>query len=85
MVRGSKSTQRQSASIPRQEPNQVQDTPVQVPAVPVLERIGIGPNDARVAIEMNQYKYTDVPLAATQMEDLTRDDIAEAIRQYRER
>lgn len=26
---------------------------------PVLERIGIGPEDARVTIEVNQYKYTD--------------------------
>lgn len=33
---------------------------------------------------MNQYKYSD-PFKTTHLENLTRDDIAEAIRQYREK
>ena len=42
----------------------------------------INPNDARVTIEMNQYKYTDVPITTLHLSQLTKEDLAEAIRQY---
>ena len=45
----------------------------------------IDSNDARVTIEMNQYKYTDVPVTTLQMAQLTSRELVEAIRQYHER
>lgn len=84
MARGSKSTQRRTTSAQVHDTNPDPDLPLGlVTNNPVLERIGIGPEDARVTIEVNQYKYTDVPLAAMHMEDLTRDDLADAIRAWR--
>lgn len=81
MPKGSKSTQRQSASVPREKPNSVHGkTLIPTPTVPVLERIGIETSDAQVTIEMNLYKYTNVPLAAMDMENLTREDLDKAIR-----
>lgn len=34
---------------------------------------------------MNQYKYADVPLTASQMANLTGHELAEAIRMYKDR
>ncbi|KAL8155418.1 hypothetical protein AgCh_000706 [Apium graveolens] len=50
---------------------------------PVLERI-VTPRDARNLIELNQYKYTNVPVAEEHMANLTSNKLAEAIRLYRE-
>ncbi|KAL8090586.1 hypothetical protein AgCh_039872 [Apium graveolens] len=40
--------------------------------------------DARNVIELNQYKYTNVPVAEEHMANLTRHELAEAIRLYRD-
>ncbi|XP_063949247.1 uncharacterized protein LOC135152650 [Daucus carota subsp. sativus] len=45
----------------------------------------INPNDARVTIEANQYKYTDVPVTTLHLSQLTNVELAEAIRQYHDR
>ncbi|XP_063938044.1 uncharacterized protein LOC135147920 [Daucus carota subsp. sativus] len=45
----------------------------------------VNPNDARVTIEMNQIKYTDVPVTTLHMSQLTSVELAEAIRQYLDR
>ena len=56
----------------------------------LITRVGeenqtVEPNDARVTIEMNQYKYTDVPVTTLHMSQLTSVELAEAIRQYHDR
>ncbi|KAL8104505.1 hypothetical protein AgCh_028650 [Apium graveolens] len=40
--------------------------------------------DARSLIELNQYKYTNVPVAEEHMANLTSDELAEVIRLYRQ-
>ncbi|KAL8125255.1 hypothetical protein AgCh_012802 [Apium graveolens] len=50
---------------------------------PVVERI-VNTRDARTLIELNQYKYTNVPVAKEHMASLTSDELAEAIRLYRQ-
>ncbi|KAL8104894.1 hypothetical protein AgCh_028894 [Apium graveolens] len=50
---------------------------------PVLERI-VTPRDAGNIIELNQYKYTNVPVAEKHMANLTSHELAEAIRLYRD-
>ncbi|KAL8114413.1 hypothetical protein AgCh_021315 [Apium graveolens] len=40
--------------------------------------------DARTLIELNQYKYTNVPVAEEHMANLTSEELAEAIRLYRQ-
>ncbi|KAL8133528.1 hypothetical protein AgCh_008843 [Apium graveolens] len=50
---------------------------------PVVERI-LNTRDARSLIELNQYKYTNVPVAEEHMANLTSDELAEAIRLYRQ-
>ena len=49
------------------------------------ENQAINPNDARVTIEANQYKYTDVPVTTLHLSQLTNVELAEAIRQYHDR
>ncbi|KAL8098868.1 hypothetical protein AgCh_031549 [Apium graveolens] len=50
---------------------------------PVVERI-VNTRDARTLMELNQYKYTNVPMAEEHMANLTSDELAEAIRLYRQ-
>ncbi|KAL8146639.1 hypothetical protein AgCh_004391 [Apium graveolens] len=50
---------------------------------PVLERL-VTPRDARNVMELNQYKYTNVPIAEEHMANLTSNELAEAIRLYRD-
>lgn len=77
----SKSTQIQSTSTPREELNPIAKKNL-APIAPVLRRIGFGPRNARVTIEVNQFKYTDVLLTSMHMANLTKEDLAEAIRAY---
>ncbi|KAL8148064.1 hypothetical protein AgCh_005414 [Apium graveolens] len=58
-----------------------QEQPLQ--HTPVVERI-VNTRDARSLIELNQYKYTNVPVAEEHMANLTSDELAEAIRLYRQ-
>ncbi|KAL8108345.1 hypothetical protein AgCh_024709 [Apium graveolens] len=58
-----------------------QEQPLQ--HTPVVERI-VNTRDARSFIEHNQYKYTNVPVAEEHMANLTSDELAEAIRLYRQ-
>ncbi|KAL8127351.1 hypothetical protein AgCh_014318 [Apium graveolens] len=44
----------------------------------------VNTRDARSLIELNQYKYTNVPVAEEHMANLTSDELAEAIRLYRQ-
>ncbi|KAL8120268.1 hypothetical protein AgCh_017430 [Apium graveolens] len=50
---------------------------------PVVERI-VNTRDVRTLIELNQYKYTNVPVAEEHMANLTSDELAEAIRLYKQ-
>ena len=86
MVRGGKTpSTRPSASTQRQDHDQEMD-PVQdlLLAEPVMTRV-VNPTDARTVIELNQQKYNNVPIAAEHLENLTSNELAEAIREYRER
>ncbi|KAL8156285.1 hypothetical protein AgCh_001402 [Apium graveolens] len=58
-----------------------QEQPLQ--HTPVVERI-VNTRDSRSLIELNQYKYTNVPVAEEHMTNLTSDELAEAIRLYRQ-
>lgn len=75
--RPSASTQRRD---PSPDPEPVQEPPT---AEPVLNRV-ITPEDAHTIIEMNQYKYTNVPIAVEHMAYLTSNELEKAIKIYRE-
>ncbi|KAK1383956.1 hypothetical protein POM88_021691 [Heracleum sosnowskyi] len=84
MARGSKSTNRHTPSNPAPDtsipvPGQAGN---QIPPVLTLASQVIRPGDARVNIEVNKYKYTDLALEPGQMENLTGEQVAEAIRLY---
>ncbi|KAL8088551.1 hypothetical protein AgCh_038365 [Apium graveolens] len=84
--RPSASTQVQEPDHPHaQDPGVDQETLQEQPPqhTPVLERI-INPRDARSLIKLNQYKYTNVPVAKEHMANLTSNELAEAIRLYRQ-
>ncbi|KAL8135211.1 hypothetical protein AgCh_010032 [Apium graveolens] len=49
-----------------------------------LERVHLFNLDVRSLIELNQYKYTNVSVAEEHMANLTSDELAEAIRLYRQ-
>ncbi|KAL8103715.1 hypothetical protein AgCh_028062 [Apium graveolens] len=90
---GNNTSGRPSASTQVQEPNHsqaldlgadreaFQEQPLQ--HTPVVERI-VNTRDARSLIKLNQYKYTNVPVAEEHMANLTSDELAEAIRLYRQ-
>ena len=93
MARSGKNTSgRPSASAQVQEPDHSQaldpgaerETFQEQPLhTPVMERI-VNTRDARTLIELNQHKYTNVPVAEEHMANLTSDELAEAIRLYRQ-
>ncbi|KAL8133706.1 hypothetical protein AgCh_008952 [Apium graveolens] len=88
MARAGKSTAgRPSASthIQDQDPSQVQEPGGDreiFQEQPLTQHTPI--RDARNVIELNQYKYTNVPVAEEHMANLTSHELAEAIRLYRD-
>ena len=85
MARGGKTpSARPSASTMRQDQDQEMDPGPDMPlAEPIMTRV-VNPAYARTVIELNQHKY-NVPIAAENMANLTGNELAEAIREYRER
>ncbi|KAL8088684.1 hypothetical protein AgCh_038454 [Apium graveolens] len=68
------------AQDPRADQETLQEQPLQ--HTPVMERI-VNTRDARTLIELNQYKYTNVPVADEHMANLTSNELEKAIRLYR--
>lgn len=85
MARGKTLSNRPSTNTQRQILDPSEDPVQPEPIVkPVLTRV-VTQGDARTMIDLNQYKYTNVLGAAEHMANLTGNELAEAIRLYRER
>ncbi|KAL8157795.1 hypothetical protein AgCh_002487 [Apium graveolens] len=69
------------AQDPGADQETLQEQPLQY--TPVMERT-VNTRDVRTLIELNQYKYINVPVAEEQMANLTSNELAEAIRLYRQ-